>query len=255
MRVFFVVLRPMPDEPCGGGGGVNYRLMKAQEKYHLFEDVYFVFSNCMVADRTGEKVDLLPVEQLEYVDKQKTVYSLLNKYLKFNDDDCFVFHDLHSFRYMSEVVGAIKKSIIVYHQQGGLYYESIAYGAPENAERKGELDSLTEYAIKNSTIFAFPSLGAKEALLNTLPESRTWFGKREDVILYNGCTPRLKSERDVDFEEIELFLKKIQGSIFASVAVLNDAKGVERLPQFFFEIWQKYIKRLVLGSHRRWGKR
>ena len=235
MRVFFVVMRPMPSEPCGGGGGVNYRIMKAQQKFHIFEDAYFIFSDQMIIDRTGEKLDLLPVDQLEYADKQRAVYSLLNKYFKFNKDDRFVFHDINSFCYMSEAVGDISGTIIVYNQQGGLYYDSLAYGAPENLDRKREFDRMTEYAIKHSTVFAFPSLGAREALIDTMPETDSWLSEKENVILYNGCTPELSDVANPDFEDIEDLLGTFNGNTFVSVAVLNEAKGVERLPAFFKE--------------------
>ena len=45
MRFISVAARPMPKGPCGGAGGVSYRLMKANERYKLFEETVFIFSD------------------------------------------------------------------------------------------------------------------------------------------------------------------------------------------------------------------
>ena len=233
MRTFFVVQRPVPTEPCGGGGGVNYRLMMAQKRYHHFENAYFIYSDVLISANTGERLRLLQDEHQFDINKTKEIYSVLNTHFRFNDEDVFVFQDIHSFYAMRETIGDMKRSIVVYHQQGSMYYEGLAHGLSPDKDRKEQLDYLTRYAIENSSIFAFPSYGGKQALIDTLPDAALWLNKKKTIILYNGCSPSVTPEVDSDEQSIMDFLERIQGDIFISVAVLNEAKGVERLPDFF----------------------
>ena len=54
MRFISTAARIMPKGPCGGAGGVSYRLMKANEKYGLFEDAVFIFSDKCISSSKGE---------------------------------------------------------------------------------------------------------------------------------------------------------------------------------------------------------
>lgn len=53
-------------------GGVNYRLMLAQKKYHLFEGAYFLFSDRLIAVNTGEELTLLQGD-LQYDIKKRNI--------------------------------------------------------------------------------------------------------------------------------------------------------------------------------------
>lgn len=238
MRLISVAARPMPKAPCGGAGGVSYRLMKANEKYHLFEDTVFIFNDKCIVSSGGEViVDSVPKEQ-QLIELER-YYLALNEILHFNESDYYVFHNIESFCAMKECLPQTDHTIVVYHQQGSMYSESLFMGRKPNEIYEKVCFELTRIAVEESGIFGFPSHGAKEALVKTLPEISPYLDNKEEVILYNGCSPMLSEEKS-DIDDLIDILDQVQGDVFITVATLNEAKGVERLPAFFKD-YGKYV--------------
>ena len=52
-RIFMLVMQPCYGE-SGGGHGIEYRLYRQNEKYHLMDDVYFIFSDRVI--KNGEPI-------------------------------------------------------------------------------------------------------------------------------------------------------------------------------------------------------
>ena len=238
MRFISVAARPMPKGPCGGSGGVSYRIMKANERYHLFDDTVFIFMDKCITSSGGEvTVESLPKGQ--QLIELENYYKQLNDNLIFREDDQFVFHDLESFCAMRESFPWISRTLVMYHQQGSIYSESLFMGnEPDEAYEQFCFD-LTRTAVEQSALFGFPSYGAKQALTATLPEIGPYLEKKKEIILYNGCSPELSNGTGAMTPLLEM-LEQVKGNTFITVATLNEAKGVERLPAFFRE-YGKYV--------------
>lgn len=233
MRFISLSGRVMPKGPCGGSGGVSYRIMKANEKYRLFDDTVFIFNDKCISSSLGE----VPVKSFprgQQLIELEGYYSELNETLVFDEEDCFVFHDLESFCAMKESFPWIIRTLVMYHQQGSIYRESLYMGNQPNEEYERFCFDLTRFAVEESHFFGFPSHGAKQALVDTLPEIYLYLEKKQEIILHNGCSPVLPNESG-EVEPILEMLDRVNGDIFITVATLNEAKGVERLPAFFKE--------------------
>lgn len=233
MRFISVAARPMPKGPCGGAGGVSYRLMKANEKYRLFEETVFIFLDKCISSSEGEIVaSSVPIKQ--QLAELEGLYLKLDRILEFNVDDYFAFHDLESFVAMKQALPWIDKTLVMYHQQGSIYSESIFMGNDPDERYAEFCFDLTRIAVEQSQLFGFPSHGAKRALMETLPEICPFLDKKQEIIIYNGCSPEITSKNSA-LEGLFEMLKQVRGDIFVTVATLNEAKGVERLPAFFKE--------------------
>ena len=233
MRFISIAARPMPSGPCGGSGGVSYRLMKANEKYRMFEDTVFIFTDRCISSSEGEvNVDSTPKEQ--QIIELEEYYAQLDDILHFNDGDFFVFHNIEAFCAMKDRFTWIEKSLVVYHQQGSMYSEYLFMGNKPDEVYEKACFYLTSFAVEKSGVFGFPSVGAKQAMIDTLPEIGPYLEKKKEAILYNGCSPVLPTDESAVDGLIEI-LDQVRGYIFITVATLNEAKGVERLPAFFRE--------------------
>ena len=239
MRLISIAARPMPSCPCGGGGGVSYRLMRANEKHRLFEDTVFIFNDKCVSASIGV-IDISSAEPVEHPEQLIYLYNQLSEIFSFKESDFFVFHDVESFHSMKESFPWIRKTLVVYHQQGSLYSEHLFFGNEPNDDYEKLCFEVTKYAIEKAGLFAFPSRGAKQALLETLPEIKPYLEKTREVILYNGCSPSVSHENSVMDGLLEM-IDKVKGEIFVTVAKLNGAKGVELLPAFFRE-YGRYVE-------------
>ncbi len=248
MRIISVAARPTPKGPCGGSGGVSYRLMKANEKYHLFDDTVFIFTDKCITSSEGElSVEVLPKGQ-QLIELEK-YYTHINAFLDFGEDDRFVFHDLESFCAMKESFPWICRTLVMYHQQGSIYSESLFMGNEQDEVYEQFCFDLTRTAVEESGLFGFPSHGAKQALISTLPEIGPYLEKKQEIVLYNGCSPELSNGTGAVTPLLEM-LEQVKGNTFITVATLNDAKGVERLPAFFRE-YGKYVEDyfwIVIGN-------
>ena len=222
-RIFF--FSTMKKGIGGGGGGVASRLLNANNRYKYIQTAYFVFKDVIVRSPSGEMIN---IEQENIGDIYNAVVSgfLLNK------NDVLIFHDFQSFFFLFQVINNLDeyKTIVVYHGQGGLYYEYIAYGNNEDIEVKRFYEEITKAVLDKAVLLAFPSKGAKDAFYETQPDLKI----REGIILHNGCSPFIeKSKCDFRLKEFINTIKKDDLAIFSTVATFNAAKAVEKLPLFF----------------------
>ena len=254
MRFISVSSRSIPKGPGGGSGGVCYRLMKANEKYRMFEDALFIFTDACISASEGE-ISAGTRPQTHQLLEIERYYQELNEVLRFCEDDSFVFHDLESFCAMKECFPWLRRTLVMYHQQGSIYSESVFMGnEPDKAYERFCFD-LTRMAVEQSGLFGFPSKGAKKALADTLPEICPYLEMKQDIIIYNGCSPTLTSGTGTIEPLIEM-LDNVKGDVFITVATLNEAKGVERLPAFFKE-YGRYVEDyfwIVIGDGAKAGE-
>ncbi len=236
-RVFFFADGEYTGRLGGGGRGIIYRLYEAASRYGLLDDSYYIFSDTCLFSRSDESLSFEKKEAGEDgIKGLMDFYLFLDQSLKFTSDDVYIFHDLTCFYAMKNTISWIDRTAVVYHGQGSLYHEAEIYGLNPDQKYREKCDQLTKYVLSYAQRICFPSEGARAAFIETSSdEIRQLMEICEGSILYNGCSPKLSPE----VGEIELYReirsKHKGGRIFVSVATLNEAKGVHRLPAFFRE--------------------
>ena len=242
MRVFCFADGNYEEKYGGGGKGVTYRLLAANRKYRLLTDMFFVFNDAVkkadddsfiIRKDDSSKVE---IEGLMYF------YEDLKEKIGFSSEDVFIFHDFSCFYALKNVAPYIDKTAIVYHGQGSLFHEAVAFKLNPSEEYRDNCNVLTAFSLSQAQIVCFPSNGAKEAFISTSDDHiARLLDNCECKVLYNGCSPQISEE----VSEIEGVLNRIRREkdskrIFVTVASLNEAKGVERLPAFFEDYGKTY---------------
>ena len=259
-RVFVFAHQPCYGE-TGGGQGVVYRLYQANRKYKLWNNVYFVFGDRVIynGEEIGELAEKKEIKKSKVKSKlvknipgkfkviqYEKKYKKLKKYLleigmeyHFTDSDTYIFHDLQFARAFAEIY-AYDKSIMVIHAQGSFYNEWVAIHGYECKDIKKYYEKCFVQVINKFKFIGFPSEGAKNCFYESALELRKYEKECEYKILYNGVVcPKVKPEHYIDFVKK---LKESNGYIFATIATLNSAKAVERIPQFLGRIKKEGIK-------------
>lgn len=230
MRIFIMTMWNRPNQPTGGPMGVTYRLEKANEKYDLFENAFFVYQDCISCK---EGISYFENGELDIYSILAKNMPLLNDKYAFNTDDVFIFHDV-PLAYFAMLAGfPSERSIVVYHGQGSLYNEYLFFHE-ESEEMREILDKMTEEGMKWTKRVGFPSIGGMDALIETEPAIEDILNDKMVDILYNGCD--CDGEGFPKFVPIETLnrINDFPGELkFVSVANLVEAKGVDRLPDFF----------------------
>lgn len=256
-RVFFITSRPY----CGlsgGGAGVNYKLYLANEKYHLFNDAIFVFNDLIlepnkrysINDLTPNAsylnagirrkcfprrvINLIPIfrilrDQIKLNSIKNRIKEIDREY-GFNEKDAYIFQDIES-ALAFILLFKFSKTGIVYHQQGSLYHEWNAVNQINSHIYRRYLDHITQMVFSDIGKKAFPSIGAKDVLMQDIPNIMKDINNNDVDIVYNGV-----DETDLNsFQNIECNCKhKIDKDYIniITIATLNYAKGVERIPEF-----------------------
>ena len=235
MRIFCFAEGNYEKKLCGGGKGVAYRLLLANKKYCRIDNMYFVFGDAMITPE--EEIVSRPKDgnSSDGIKGLMLFYDFLDDRVAFSSEDVYIFHDLPCFYAMKKTVAYIDHTAVVYHGQGSLFHEAEAYKLNPDEDYRNRCNLLTEYVLSNAQLICFPSQGAKEAFIATSDDSvNKLLENCPGKILYNGCSPHVMHDDPLNSELLELIdRKKGAGKVFVTVATLNEAKGVERLPVFF----------------------
>ncbi len=253
MRVFCFSEGDYTEGFGGGGKGVAYRLYMANGKYGLIPEMYFIFGDTLI-EANGQKTSYSEDAEIcsGGVSGLMKLYSILDDRLSFSSDDIFIFHDFTCFYALKNLCNHIDRTAVIYHGQGSVFHEAKIYGLKADEEYREKAFRLTQYVLSKAQVVCFPSDGAKEAFMATSEDEISQLLNLCKVkTLYNGCRPEISDSECVDKDLLSSVSEwKQQGKrIFASIAVLNEAKGVERLPAFFKE-YGKYndYKWIVIGN-------
>lgn len=253
MRLFFLSSHTCVG-PSGGGHGVMYRLYLADQKYHhlidKFDDVVYAFQDIVISGKdsfnySGSKGSLtnknksfirkytpsfLRVWKMNKRIKSISIYleELDNKY-DFTDNDIFIFHDFRVAKAFINSFG-FKRTAMVYHMQGSIYNEWSAETGIINQKMRKYYNDLLIQIIKNTNYFCFPSMGSEESLVKSEPETQSFLSDAKKMYLYNGVNcPFIKEN------ELKNWVKDLSDEnelVFTTIATLNKAKAVERIPYF-----------------------
>lgn len=248
-RVFSFSDRKCPSQPTGGPGGVNYRLLLANRRYHYVENMYHIFEDVIIEK---DAMLSLVINGSGNDDNKRLLkyFQKLHEYYRFSDDDVYLFHDVFS-AYVFISIFKVSKTVLIYHQQGSLYKEWVYFNGREDKELKVQLDAILKTTFQAVKYVAFPSAGAKESVIESDSSFQQVLSNMETKVLYNGCDNPDKV--DTSNEIVDQTIQLIQESdepVFITVAALNEAKGVERIPEYLAEVKAKYgpIKWIVVGD-------
>ena len=256
MRTFIVSNRPYAGA-VGGSTGVNYRTLIANHEYKFIGEAYSIFSDKIVKHaneipqviyakptkiKGGICKKLVKIDRLALLNVAKHKKMLanyekriqdLNKKIQFTDGDYYIFHDVESAYCFCRIIGC-KKTLLVYHQQGSLYSEWESFTGRKSHLYKYYLAKFMNITFSNIMCIGFPSFGAKDMLLNTEPYLKVALKADKVKVFYNGIDLN-SSYIESDDENIIRF-REYEGIKFSTVSTLNDAKAVDRIPQFLADV-------------------
>ena len=269
-RVFFLASHKCAGA-SGGGHGVVYRIYLADKKYQLFKkEVIYVFGDRVIRGHADlgdylEQKDVpkqsnFRVEIKKYIPsilrimKMEKRYKYLDRYLErldqefiFTEEDVFICHDFRIARAFIRKF-RFEKCAFVFHMQGSIYYEwNAETGIESKIMRKYYNDTFSEIC-KRVKYLCFPSKGTEESLLDSEPSAIRDVKKPERKYLYNGVNCP-----DVDPGNLVRWVKEIRDLPcikLATVANLNAAKAVERIPEYLDAIKKAGIafKWILVGN-------
>ena len=269
-RIFVISYRKCLG-PVGGGTGVNFKLYLANREYGLLDQCYHVFTDKVIAPDTAavtySKLNsntkspkkglraLLSRMGPAWIAKHKAYRKRIRRYFQeldgqyhFTAEDVYLFQDVESAgEFMAQF--SYPRTVLVYHQQGSLYNEWRAFNAFDLPAYRKYLNRYSEGVYRDVEVLAFPSMGAKESLLQSEPYFEKVLGSRSVEVLYNGFTkPELPGDSKV-IGDLRQKLESFEGYKFATVSALNEAKGVERIPQFLAQVGMSQPFRwVIVGS-------
>ena len=263
-RIFMMVNQPCYGE-SGGGHGIEYRLYRTNEKEHILDNIYFVFSDRVI--KNGEEIGCLAkkkniIEQSKFkiisnklkpgflrALKIQNDYNKICKYISelnrkyiFSDEDIYIFHDV-KMAYAFTKCFTYKKCALVFHMQGSVYHEWKSFSGISSSSVQYVLNKVFIDAVKKMRYLCFPSKGAKESLIDSAPELNKNISKAIIKYIYNGVDcPDISSIKLP--KEVKISEEDDDRLIFTTVAALNSAKAVERIPQFLGQL-KKHGNKIV----------
>lgn len=261
-RIFFFSSHTCVGE-SGGGHGVEFRLYAANKQYHLFDKaVVYVFGDriiregedigAIVEQRDQPKQSDLRVAIKKYIPsglrilKLKKLFKRLGNYLEeidqqfhFTKEDVFICHD---FRMAYVFVNKYPQypCALVYHMQGSIYFEWHAETAINSQIMHGYYNKLFQSICEHVRYLCFPSRGTEESLVRSEPAFKSMVERVEKRYLYNGVKCP-----EVDPNMLPEWIKQIKqmdGYKFITVANLNAAKAVQRIPEYLHHIKEKNVR-------------
>lgn len=234
----------------GGGGGVNYKLLLANQKHKVFEQFICIFKDCIIDNPKDEICFTAPKNTPKLTSKLKSngfamsiiyIYRIIYLYLRlkklsrqlaWSQNDRFILHDIESAVVFCHLFPSYK-SVLVYHNQGPLYKEWSDGAKSSSQLLKYFLHKLTLRALSSVPAIAFPSEGAKnDFFVNHKLKISDLSEQKEILVFYNGYDTPEHLPPPIDKNTIEA-LGINKSPIFISVANLVDAKGIDQLPPIF----------------------
>jgi glycosyltransferase involved in cell wall biosynthesis len=276
-RIFFFTVFDYAGD-CGGPQGVMSRLKNKNNKLCLIENDFYFFGDRVIEpsgfynDRANfppKVCDVaVPVFELwensgnlnlsyQYLNALDDRLIWLQGYMNrihhvherydFNDNDIYIFHDVESCFILTSMFDIVNTSL-VYHNQGGLYYEYIAFGGNPGDGLYHTWLLMHKKCLQLSKKIVFPSLGGYDSLVKTTPDLSSNITSFD--VIQNGCDVRIDDMSEYLFNQLDLFIRP-DSVVFLTVAMVNDAKALERIPIFLDDLKQcgiDNIQWIVVGS-------
>lgn len=269
-RVFFLASHKCAGA-SGGGHGVVFRLYQAEKKYHMLDrEVIYIFGDRVICGND----DLGDYQEQKDAPKQSNFRVSIKKYIPscvrilkmekrfrnisayldvldqkyhFSEEDIYIFHDFR-IAYVFLRKYSFTKCSYVHHMQGSIYFEWQAETGIRSTMMQRYYNKLFRDILSKVKYLCFPSKGTEESLNDSEPATADLVAAAEKKYLYNGVKCP-----EVDMAKAATWVKEIsamQGYKFATVANLNAAKAVERIPQYLNAIKKAGIpfKWILVGN-------
>lgn len=269
-RVFFLASHNCVGA-SGGGHGVVFRLYQADKEYKLFnKEVIYVFGDKIIKghEELGHFLEQkeLPkqsnfrVKIKKYIPsffrvlKMERRYKDLEDYLEkidhifhFKNDDIYICHDFRIARAFVRKYN-YKNCALIYHMQGSIYFEWHSETGISSKIMQNYYNKTFREIVNKMTYLCFPSKGTEESLIESEPSTTNIVKLANKKYLYNGVKcPLIETDKLVDWVQAVRFLQCYK---FVTVANLNEAKAVERIPQYLSAIKNNGIsfKWILIGN-------
>ncbi len=230
----------------------------ANQQYGLLDNCYHVFTDQVIAPGAGEvaysklaSAAKTPKKGIRaalsrvgaaWVQKHKNYRKRIRAYFQeldatyhFDPQDVFLFQDVESAHEFMALF-SFPRTVLIYHQQGSLYNEWKAFNSFDLPAYRRYLNRYSAEVYEKVGVLAFPSMGAKASLIASEPDFEKVIDARKIEVLYNGFSkPVLPADSDA-VARLRKKLEGFDGLRFSTVSALNEAKGVERIPEFLAQI-------------------
>lgn len=264
-RTFMLAYQKCYGETGGGHGG-EYRLYLANKKYHLMEDVYFIFADRVIEGtdecgllavmekpqersklykmiRNAASGSIRGLKKAREFERQKEneieILHKLDRKYHFTSDDIYIFHDLQV-AYPFVCTYDFPNTILISHAQGSLYNEWSAMSGSRSEVLRKYYNNVFCVTVKEMKYLGFPAKGAEESLLASEPDLKEIVQSKIRKYLNSGIdVPDVSGEI---YCSIAKQLQEIKDYKFATVAALNEAKAVERIPQYLGNLKRQGIR-------------
>lgn len=253
MRVFICSNRKYLGN-VGGGGGVNYRLAKINSFNKPKVEVINVFSDYVVNASTFKEVAkenisskaikrqvrdilyslpfIIPIVYNRNIRRAEVMLKKANEIYAFKENDVFYFHDLESVQAFKRN-WSFRNTVLVYHHQGSLYNEWESYTGKASVLLNKWIVNYMMKAFNSANYWGFPSIGARESLVDSEPNLKDFVMKHSFEVFYNGMNCEIVNERIApQVENIIKEIKQFNGFVFTTISAVSEAKGVDRIPKF-----------------------
>lgn len=269
-RVFFLASHKCAGA-SGGGHGVVFRLYQADKKYQLFKkEVIYVFGDRVIKgyDELGDYLEQKDVPKQsnfrikikEYIPsvlrivKMEKMYKGLDDYLgkldrefEFQNDDVFICHDFRIARAFVRKF-KLKNYAFVHHMQGSIYFEWHAETGINSKMMQNYYNKTFREITSRIRYLCFPSKGTEESLVDSEPSIANLVETANKKYLYNGVNCP-----EINPDKLTIWVNEIKSMHcykFVTVANLNAAKAVERIPQYLNAIKRAGIslKWILVGN-------
>ncbi len=257
-RTFVFAFQPCYGE-TGGGQGVVFRLYSANKKYGIFEDIHFVFGDRAIdnnedigelAKKTHDSSDtsslggflkahcpgplLVFGKMLKDRNYGKYLKLIANKY-NFSEEDVYIFHDMQFCAKFVELF-PFSRILFVNHSQGSVYNEWSAKRGRKSKSVKSYYNNQFEMIASRAKFIGFPSRGAYTSLLESEPNFKKIIPDEKLKILYNGVDCSISEEYRVENRDIESAIESNCKYKISTVAMLNEAKAIELIPEYLSDL-------------------
>lgn len=259
-RIFFFTIYNNSGA-CGGPQGVMHRLQEANQKYKLLKNDFYIFGdralqpascviNCNAITTEYNHQSISDAVYSLWIDNDDKTFrlfhfealvdrlALLQSYYEklcflhenygFSQDDIYVFHDVEA-AFVFNCLYTVKHQALVYHNQGGLYYEYLAFDGKPGEGLSWSWYLMHKHCLALNRFHVFPSMGGFDALQQTCPELSSDI--KTPTIIHNGCKLDVFSVSENIRKLVDTFILE-DTLIFVTVAMVNDAKAIDRIPVF-----------------------
>lgn len=269
-RIFFFTIYDNAGA-CGGPQGVMHRLQQANQRYKLLTNDFYIFGDRAVLPLSYVRNRDVVSSEYNYQSIADAVYSLwndcndktfrlshfealadrlvllqsyyerlcsLHEVYGFSYDDIYVFHDVEA-AFVFNCLFTLKHQALVYHNQGGLYYEYLAFEGKLGEGLSWSWYLMHKHCLALSRFHVFPSMGGFDALQKTCPELSPDI--RTPTIIHNGCNLDSFSASENIRKKVDTFILE-DALTFVTVAMVNDVKAIDRVPVFLANLKKNGIK-------------